>query len=338
MSVAHRDVNEWNDKTAEISGFSKEEAFDEDFVDMFVVPESRKPVASILEAAFKGRGTSNFGFDINTKSRGVRHLLVNATTRRDAEGNVIGMIGVAQDITESVQQTAEIRRMHCLQAKQEAKVETERNMTAYFAHELRNPLGAIDNALDSMPENLPVTANSLVEGMKLCCNFMASIMGNLLDVRKMDEGKMKLRRDPMSLAEVVAKVHKMLLPSVKPGVSFKISHSNDANAWAIGDEHRIQQVFTNVVTNAIKYTVSGSITLCIGWKGSEVVFECNDTGPGIPKGEQDRLFHRFVMRGGAPGTGLGLAIAKHIVLAHGGRIWAESKLGKGSSFFFSIRN
>merc|ERR1712087_1079572 len=70
---------------------------------------------------------------------------------------------------------------------------------------------------------------------------------------------------------------------------------------------------TNVITNAIKYTTSGSISLIVSWEGKFVVFECKDTGPGIPLAEQKRLFERFVQRGGAPGTGLGLAIAKHLV-------------------------
>jgi signal transduction histidine kinase len=73
---------------------------------------------------------------------------------------------------------------------QEARVETERNMTAYFAHELRNPLGAIDSALVAMPDELPKPAKDLLKGMELCSTFMSSIMNNLLDVQRMEEGKM----------------------------------------------------------------------------------------------------------------------------------------------------
>jgi len=81
---------------------------------------------------------------------------------------------------------------------------------------------------------------------------------------------------------------------------------------------------TNVVTNAIKYTTSGSITLVIEWEHEYVRFECADTGPGIPLKEQNKLFERFVQRGGAPGTGLGLAIAKHLVDLTGGSICFHS--------------
>lgn len=215
--------------------------------------------------------------------------------------------------------------MHYIQATQEAKVETERNMTAYFAHELRNPLSAIDSALNSMPDELPETAQSLIKGMQLCSGFMSTIMNNLLDVRKMEEGKMTLKSAPLSLQALTTRVHAMLKPSVKPGVSLRIDcRTTTGSDWILGDEHRIQQVFTNVITNAIKYTVAGSIILRIGWENDFVKFECIDTGPGIPKNEQEKLFQRFVQRGGAPGTGLGLVIAKHLVDLVGGSIRFDS--------------
>jgi CheY-like chemotaxis protein/two-component sensor histidine kinase len=214
--------------------------------------------------------------------------------------------------------------MQYLRASQEAKVETERNMTAYFAHELRNPLGAIDSALNAMPDELPEAARSLISGMQLCTGFMSSIMNNLLDVRKMEEGKMKLSKSPISLKKLLNNVHKMLLPSIRPGVEFLKIGNTKGKDWILGDAHRIQQIMTNVVTNAIKYTVTGSVTLVFGWEGDKVKFECIDTGPGIPKNEQEKLFQRFVQRGGAPGTGLGLAIAKHLVELTGGSIRFDS--------------
>lgn len=99
---------------------------------------------------------------------------------------------------------------------------------------------------------------------------------------------------------------------------------NNGRDWVLGDEHRIQQILANVITNAIKYTCQGSIQLIASWHGDQIQFECVDTGPGIPKGEQDKLFQRFIKRGGAPGTGLGLAIAKHLVDMIGGNIRFDS--------------
>ena len=223
------------------------------------------------------------------------------------------VVGVAQDVTDDRKHSEELREMQYLRASQEAKVETERNMTAYFAHELRNPLHAIDSALNSMPSGLPDVAQSLVDAMQLCASFMSTIMNNLLDVRKMEEGKMTLNLAPISLKAIMSKCHKMLNPSVRPGVEFIVKCRTNRKDWVLADSHRIQQILTNVITNAIKYTTVGSISLIISWEDKFVVFECKDTGPGVLMAEQKRLFERFVQRGGAPGTGLGLAIAKHLV-------------------------
>jgi signal transduction histidine kinase len=123
-------------------------------------------------------------------------------------------------------------------------------ISAYFAHELRNPLHAIDSALISMPEELSEGAQSLVNAMKVCTGFMASIMNNLLDVRKMEEGKMILKSTPICLKDLMKSVHKMLKPSVRPGVTFINASITGGPEWALGDSHRMQQVLTNVVTNA----------------------------------------------------------------------------------------
>merc|ERR1712238_271117 len=222
----HGNVNEWNDKTAEITGFSREEALNMHLVSTFIVPSLRPSVQEVLDRALSGTETSNYDLDFETKSKEIRYLLVNATTRRDAENNIVGVVGVAQDVTDDRKHSKELREMQYIRASQEAKVETERNMTAYFTHELRNPLHAIDSALISMPQNgMPEEAQSLVDAMKLCTGFMSSIMNNLLDVRKMEEGKMTLSLAPISLDQLLQCVYKMLLPSVRPGVEFRIQNS-----------------------------------------------------------------------------------------------------------------
>ena len=89
-------VNEWNDKTAEITGFSGDEAFNQPLVETFIVPKLRPSVQEVLDNALKGVETSNYELEFRTKSNEIRYLLVNATTRRDAENNIVGVVGVAQ--------------------------------------------------------------------------------------------------------------------------------------------------------------------------------------------------------------------------------------------------
>eukprot|EP00529_Nitzschia_sp_RCC80_P003643 CAMPEP_0113485144 /NCGR_PEP_ID=MMETSP0014_2-20120614/24332_1 /TAXON_ID=2857 /ORGANISM="Nitzschia sp." /LENGTH=1072 /DNA_ID=CAMNT_0000378781 /DNA_START=26 /DNA_END=3245 /DNA_ORIENTATION=- /assembly_acc=CAM_ASM_000159 len=241
---------------------------------------------------------------------------------------------------------------------QDAQVETERNMTAYFAHELRNPLSAMDCALniietdsrdhedhrgggggDDDSSSVTTTNTSsthgtnmnreLIEGMKLSCSLMTSIMQNLLDARKLQENMMELRPQPMSLSKLLAEVRRMMLPLVKPGVHFINENSttplNPEHDWVVGDYYRIQQVLTNMITNAIKYTLTGEIRLRAFWTSArQVQIEIIDSGPGIPLEVQPKLFERFVQRGGAPGHGLGLPISKQLVEIMGGTIRFDS--------------
>jgi len=97
----HGNVNEWNDKTAEITGYSKEEAFEKPLVSTFIVRKLRESVQNVLDNALQGNETSNYELEFRTKSNEIRYLLVNATTRRNAHGNIVGVVGVAQDVTET---------------------------------------------------------------------------------------------------------------------------------------------------------------------------------------------------------------------------------------------
>lgn len=241
------------------------------------------------------------------------------------------LVGFIRNITDE-KKAMQVTKMQGEIRAQEAKVETERAMTAYFAHELRNPLGAIDSALATMPEDVAKNANETKElhkSIRLCTAFMAQVMKNLLDVRQLEQGQMALHPNPLDLKGLLSDVHAMLLPSVRAGVEFRcvVDMENTSN-WVLGDAHRLQQVLTSVTTHAINYTTSGSISLSMRWSDDDyqqvVRFECTDTGPGIPKNEQGQLFQRFVNQDGAPGTGLGLAIAKQIVEIMGGTICFRS--------------
>ena len=152
---------------------------------------------------------------------------------------------------------------------------SNRHITAYFAHELRNPLAAVDCALDAMPgaddedeEFNAEDAKELLSAMKVSVGFMSTIMNNLLDVRKMEEGQLQFRNHPLSLCELVCSVRQMLCPSVKRDVEFRVNCLTipGENDWVLGDAHRIQQVIVNVTTNAIKYTTMGSIVISVGWE------------------------------------------------------------------------
>lgn len=220
-------------------------------------------------------------------------------------------------------------------ASEKEKAELEQHLTAALAHELRNPLSAIDSALQIMPSNIPEEAKELVVSMQLCTVFMQSIMTNLLDSRKLEEGKMTLLNNPISLKTMLGDIHKMMMPAVMHDVQWLVDVNtiSEEKEWVFGDAKRIQQILTNLISNAIKHTRKGSITISATWTKADnnagdkrewVKLMCRDTGPGIPVEDQADLFNRFTTRGGAPGSGLGLAIARQLVGLMGGSIWFES--------------
>jgi PAS domain S-box-containing protein len=104
-------VNEWNDRTSEVTGFSGDEAFNKPLVETFIVPDLQPSVQEILDNALRGRGTSNIELEIRTKDNETRYLLVNATTRQDAEKNVVGVVCIAQDVTEAIKHDRAVSAM-----------------------------------------------------------------------------------------------------------------------------------------------------------------------------------------------------------------------------------
>jgi two-component system, sensor histidine kinase len=247
------------------------------------------------------------------------------------------VVGVAKDTTNDRKDKDLRQKRQYHEVIEEAKLEAEQKLTAYFAHELRNPLSALDSALNAVPDALPNEMKSLVSEMQSCIKLMSSIMSNLIDVRKLEEGKVVLTSAPLSLCCLLSEVHKILLPSVKPGVTFQVISNTKERDWVLGDSVRLRQILTNVAANAIKYTLSGTVTLKLGWDDNVVAFTCDDTGPGPPQvSSPKQVPQQSMYRCGAPSTGLDLAVAKHLVKLAGGTIIFHNSPTAASSDFVGI--
>jgi signal transduction histidine kinase len=216
---------------------------------------------------------------------------------------------------------------------------------ANMSHELRTPLNAILGYAELMQDGLygelPPKAIEVLERVQANGKHLLGLINDVLDLSKIEAGQLVLSADYYSMKnviEMVVSATESLAAAKKLRLNTEVS---DDMPLGRGDERRIAQVLLNLVSNAIKFTDSGKV--CIA---AQVANDCffvavADTGPGIPDAEQGRLFREFhqvdssnTKRKG--GTGLGLAIAKRIVELHGGRIWVESQLGKGSTFHFEL--
>jgi two-component system phosphate regulon sensor histidine kinase PhoR len=212
-----------------------------------------------------------------------------------------------------------------------------------ISHELRTPLASlralVDTLRDGALEDAPA-AQRFLDLMETEVDALTQIVQETLELSRIESGRVPLRLAPTPVNDLILPVLKRLRPQgERAGLDIGLDLREDIPP-VLADRERVQQVISNLLHNAIKFTPSGGrITISAEPVGEEVTISVSDTGVGISPQDLPRVFERFYKadraRSGG-GTGLGLAIAKHIVQTHGGRIWAESVEGKGSTFSLSL--
>jgi signal transduction histidine kinase len=214
-----------------------------------------------------------------------------------------------------------------------------------MSHELRTPLNAIigytDLILDNIYGEAPDRIRQVIERVQTNGRHLLGLINDVLALTKIEAGQLTLSLADYSLTELVDGVIIALEPlAVEKCLAFKADLPAHLPVGH-GDERRISQVLLNLVGNAIKFTDKGEVAIAASAaNGSFTVAVC-DSGPGISASDQARIFDEFQQADSSStrrkgGTGLGLSIAKRIIEMHNGRIWVQSALGKGSTFFFSL--
>jgi PAS domain S-box-containing protein len=221
-----------------------------------------------------------------------------------------------------------------------AAVRTRDEVLGVVAHDLRTPLSAISIFAALLEDSVASEEDRQRAATILrSAEQMDRLIQDLLDVARLEAGYLHLAPEAHEPAALVGEAVEMLQESAA-AQGLRLEDSVLADLPAVrADSHRVRQVLSNLVANALKATPrGGSVRLGAKQVGEEVVFFVRDTGPGIPQEKLPYLFQRFwqARRGDRTGAGLGLAIAKGIVEAHRGRIWVESEPGTGSTFFFSL--
>ena len=216
------------------------------------------------------------------------------------------------------------------------------DVLAVVAHDLRNPLHTVTMAVNLMLENTPVERvqeRRQVEIVRRAADRMNRMIQDLLDVKRIEGGRLSMDLRPEEVGALVSDTIEMLRPlAVGSSIVLESSVAEGLPA-VVADAARIQQVLSNLVGNAVKFTPrDGQVTVIAEPLAMEVRFGVVDTGPGIPPEQVPHIFGRFwqAKPSDKRGIGLGLAIAKGIVDAHGGRIWVESRVGSGSTFYFTL--
>jgi signal transduction histidine kinase len=216
---------------------------------------------------------------------------------------------------------------------------------ANMSHELRTPLNAIlgytELILDDIYGAVPEKIQEVLARLEKNGRHLLNLINDVLDLSKIEAGRLSLSLNEYSMEEVL----KMVSNSVEAllaekDLELKVEVPKDL-VIGKGDEQRIAQVMLNLVGNAIKFTDEGEVKVEVNVANETFLVSVHDTGPGITEADQQKIFDEFRQADGSStrkkgGTGLGLSISKKIINMHGGRIWVESTLGRGSIFHFTL--
>ncbi|HEX4646289.1 MAG TPA: ATP-binding protein [Verrucomicrobiae bacterium] len=257
-----------------------------------------------------------------------RWLEVNAAAVLDSQGMLRGSILVFHDLT----------RLKQLE-------NTRQEFVANVSHELRTPLslikGFVETLLDGAKDD-PELATRFLRTIEKHTDRLTYLIEDLLTISRLESGQIVMNLHQVGLRDEVARVMDDLQSrAVEKNV--RLENTLPADLLACADADRLQQVLFNLIENAIKYGRQDGV-VSIGGKSnshSNVELWVRDDGPGIPDEARERIFERFYRVDRARsretgGTGLGLSIVKHIVQAHGGEVWVKSKLGAGTTFYFTL--
>ncbi|HUE98163.1 MAG TPA: ATP-binding protein [Anaerolineales bacterium] len=218
-----------------------------------------------------------------------------------------------------------------------------RDFVSNLSHELRTPLASLKALAETLQEGAlddPPAARRFIGQIQIEVDALSQMANELLELSKIESGRFALDRSPVAAYDLLQSAsQRMQVQAQRANLALRVECTDDLPKVQV-DSQRLEQVLVNLIHNAVKFTrPGGEVVLIAEPAPGAVKFAVRDTGVGIPADEATRIFERFYRvdksRTGS-GTGLGLSIAKHIVEAHGGKIWAESTEGRGSTFHFTI--
>ena len=216
---------------------------------------------------------------------------------------------------------------------------------ANMSHELRTPLNAIlgytELILDSIYGEMPERAQGVLKRVESNGRHLLGLINDVLDLSKIEAGQLMLSLNDYSMKDVLYSVFSAVEPlATEKKLNFKVDAPGELPKGH-GDERRLTQVILNLVGNAIKFTDQGGVIIRATASNGTFTVAVKDTGPGISKADQGKIFEEFQQADNSAtkkkgGTGLGLSISRRIVEMHGGKLWVESEIGQGSVFQFSL--
>jgi PAS domain S-box-containing protein len=336
-----------NRKGCEVLQVEEEEVIGQDWIGRFVSSPARAAARSAFRALFTEDAYSVEYFESPVVTREGEERLIAwiNTVLSDEVGRPVGTLSSGEDITERRQVERQLVEAK-VAAEQAAKAKSEflANMSYQIRAPLNTMLGMNQLLLQSglNPEQLEYAV-----GVQASGGALLHVISDILDFSKIEAGKIHLEQRPFSLRGCVEEaLHLLEGQAAAKKIELSGHVADPVPAWIVGDQRRVRQILLTLIGNAVKFTERGEVEVTVASVPRDhqehcIHFKVRDTGIGIPKDRLDKVFEAFrpvdasAMRR-FPGTGLGLAISRRLAVLMGGDVWAESEVGRGSTFYVTL--
>jgi len=354
-------ITDMNEATVKVTGFSREKLIGSDFFNYFTEPDkARQGYQEVFTKGFVA------DYPLTIKDHRLTDVLFNGSVYKDDRGHVLGAVVVARDITEQkriekelteAKVYAELATAIAEEAQSKAEsatrvaedaVKAKQQFLSNMSHEIRTPMNAIIGFTKVvLKTDLTDKQKEYLNAIKISGDALIVLINDILDLAKVDAGKMTFEQVPFKMAlSISAMLHLFETKIQEKNLVLIKNYDNKIPEVLIGDPVRLHQIILNLVSNAVKFTTTGNITVSVNLKNEDelkatIEFAISDTGIGIPENKIKHIFENFHQATSGTsrlygGTGLGLAIVKQLVEPQGGTIKVESEINKGSTFSFIL--
>ncbi|MFV8342986.1 CheR family methyltransferase [Flavobacterium sp. XS2P39] len=356
-------ITDMNRATVNITGLSREKLKGSDFFGYFTEPEKAR---AIYKEVFAKGFITNSPLKLRHKSGKLTDVLLNGSVYKDDRGTVLGVVIVARDVTDQKRIEselieskvfAELATLIAEEAKSKAEEATriaenamkaKQQFLSNMSHEIRTPMNAIIGFTRViLKTELSEKQKEYLNAIKLSGDTLIALINDILDLAKVDAGKMIFEKKPFKMAVSIASMLQLFATKIQEkNLKLVTNYDKKIPDILLGDSIRLHQIILNLVSNAVKFTSEGKIVVSTNLLFEDeqkviIEFAITDSGIGIPEDNIDVIFENFQQATNGTsslygGTGLGLAIVKQLVTSQGGTIHVKSKIDEGSTFSFTL--
>ena len=354
-------ITDMNQATVRITGLSREKLIGTDFFNYFTDPhQAREGYQQVFAKGFV------VDYPLTLIDDKPTDVLFNGSVYKDDRGNVLGAVVVARDITDQKRIATELTEAKVFaelatglaeEAKSKAEdatrvaedaVKSKQQFLSNMSHEIRTPMNAIIGFTKVvLKTDLTAKQKEYLTAIKMSGDALIVLINDILDLAKVDAGKMNFVQTPFKMAlSLSAMLHLFETKIQEKNLVLIKEYDNSIPEVLVGDPVRLHQIILNLVSNAVKFTTEGKITVSVRLLNEDeetatLEFAVTDTGIGIPENKIEKIFENFQQATSGTsrlygGTGLGLAIVKQLVEPQGGSIQVKSKVNEGSTFSFIL--